>query len=131
MSKSYGNSDRADGRAGRHRASRSGGSSPTPRRPAQPKDPDACTLVALLRAFADPATVADVEERYRDRRHRLRRGQGAARGRHRAHVAPLRDRYERLLTDPAELDDRLVEGERHAGRRADRVLARAMAAMGL
>src|SRR4051794_37647514 len=31
--------------------------------PEQPKDPD--TLVALLRAFADPATVAAVEERYR------------------------------------------------------------------
>jgi tryptophanyl-tRNA synthetase len=33
--------------------------------PAQPKDPDTCTLVALLRAFADPGTVAAVEERYR------------------------------------------------------------------
>src|SRR5919108_434245 len=33
--------------------------------PAQPKDPDACTLVALLRAFADPASVAAVEQRYR------------------------------------------------------------------
>src|SRR3954471_20032125 len=33
--------------------------------PEQPKDPDTCTLVALLRAFADPGTVAAVEERYR------------------------------------------------------------------
>src|ERR671923_466225 len=33
--------------------------------PAQPKDPDVCTLVALLRAFADPASVAAVEQRYR------------------------------------------------------------------
>jgi tryptophanyl-tRNA synthetase len=33
--------------------------------PAQPKDPDTCTLVALLRAFADPGMVAAVEGRYR------------------------------------------------------------------
>ena len=33
--------------------------------PEQPKDPDTCTLVALLRTFADPATVAAVEARYR------------------------------------------------------------------
>jgi tryptophanyl-tRNA synthetase len=33
--------------------------------PEQPKDPDACTLVALRRAFADPRPVAAVEDRYR------------------------------------------------------------------
>jgi hypothetical protein len=43
----------------------------------------------------------------------------------------MRDRYQRLLTDPAELDARLANGEEHAGRRADRTLARAEAAMGL
>ena len=32
--------------------------------PEQPKDPETCTLVALLRAFADLRTVADVERRY-------------------------------------------------------------------
>ena len=32
--------------------------------PAQPKDPDRCTLVALLRAFAARGTVAAVEDRY-------------------------------------------------------------------
>ena len=31
--------------------------------PAQPKDPVACTLVALLRALPNPGTVAAVEER--------------------------------------------------------------------
>ena len=97
--------------------------------PDQPKDPD--TLVALLRAFADPATVAGVEERYRTG------GIGYGEVKERladaidAHVAPMRDRYQRLLADPAELDARLAEGERHAGPRADRTLARTMAAMGL
>jgi tryptophanyl-tRNA synthetase len=48
-----------------------------------------------------------------------------------AHVAPMRDRYQRLLADPAELDARLADGERHARQRADRTLDRTMAAMGL
>ncbi len=99
--------------------------------PDQPKDPDTCTLVTLLRAFADPGTVAAVEERYRTGGI----GYGEVKARLAdaidAHVAPMRDHYHRLLTDPAELDARLADGERHAGRRADRTLARTMAAMGL
>ena len=42
-----------------------------------------------------------------------------------------RSRYQRLLSDPAELDARLARGERHACRRADRTLARTVVAMGL
>ena len=99
--------------------------------PDQRKDPDTCTLVTLLRAFADPGTVAAVEERYRTGGI----GYGEVKARLAdaidAHVAPMRDHYHRLLTDPAELDARLADGERHAGRRADRTLARTMAAMGL
>src|SRR5215213_4508195 len=76
--------------------------------PEQPKDPDTSTLVALLRAFADPRTVAAVEERYRTG--------GVGYGEVKslladvidAHVAPMRNRYHRLLTDPAELDARLA-----------------------
>ena len=99
--------------------------------PEQPKDPDTCTLVALLRAFADPGTVAAVEERYRTGGI----GYGEVKARLAdaidAQVAPMRNRYQRLLTDPAELDVRLAEGERHACQRADRTLARTMVAMGL
>ena len=43
----------------------------------------------------------------------------------------MRTRYQRLLSDPAELDARLAEGEQHAGERADRTLARTVVAMGL
>src|SRR5215211_8094806 len=79
--------------------------------PEQPKDPDTCTLVALLRAFADPGTVAAVEERYRTGGI----GYGEVKARLAdaidAHLAPIRDRYRRLLTDPAELDARLAKGE--------------------
>ncbi len=99
--------------------------------PEQPKDPDTSTLVALLRAFADAGTVAAVEERYRTG------GIGYGEVKERladaidAHVAPMRNRYQRMLTDPAELDARLAQGEHQACQRADRTLARTMAAMGL
>jgi tryptophanyl-tRNA synthetase len=97
--------------------------------PAEPKEPD--TLVALLREFADPGTVAAVEERYRTGGI----GYGEVKARLadaiEAHVAPMRDRYRRLLTDPAGLDARLGTGEQHARERADRTLARTEVAMGL
>lgn len=99
--------------------------------PDQPKDPDACTLVTLLRAFADAATTHEVEARYRSG--------GIGYGEVKAllaevveqHVAPLRHRYDQLLADPPVLQERLIRGEQHATQRADRVLARAMIAVGL
>jgi tryptophanyl-tRNA synthetase len=99
--------------------------------PDQPKDPGSCTLVALLRAFADVATVREVETRYRDG--------GIGYGDVKVllvevieqHVAPLRERAERLFADPAALQERLSKGEQHASRRAEQVLVRAMTAMGL
>ena len=48
-----------------------------------------------------------------------------------AHVAPMRNRYQRLLADPAELDARLARGRRTPAERADRTLARTVAAVGL
>ncbi|MCA1699982.1 MAG: tryptophan--tRNA ligase, partial [Actinobacteria bacterium] len=99
--------------------------------PDQPKDPDACTLVTLLRAFADAAITHEVETRYRSG--------GIGYGELKAllaevieqHVAPLRHRYEQLLADPPALQERLIKDEQHATQRADQVLARAMIAMGL
>jgi tryptophanyl-tRNA synthetase len=99
--------------------------------PDAPKDPDGCTLVALLRAFADPATIAHVEARYR--------AGGIGYGEVKAllarmiddHVAPLRRRYEELLADPAVLAERLARDEAHAANHAAAVLERTMTAMGL
>jgi tryptophanyl-tRNA synthetase len=97
--------------------------------PEQPKQPD--TLVALLRAFADPDSVAVVEARYRSGGI----GYGEVKARLAdaidAHVAPMRDRYRHLLATPSELDARLERGERRARERADRTLTRAVAAVGL
>jgi tryptophanyl-tRNA synthetase len=99
--------------------------------PDQPKDPNASTLVALLRAFADPRTVAAVEARYRTGGVSYREVKAQLAEAIDAHVAPMRDRYKHLLGDPASLDARLADGEQHARKRADRVLAQTMAAMGL
>jgi tryptophanyl-tRNA synthetase len=102
---------------------------PTP--PEAPKDPDSCTLVALLRAFARPQTVVDVEQRYRIGGIGYGEVKALVAEAVDAHVAPLRDRYRRLLADAAGLDDRLADGEQHARDRADRTLAAAMEAVGL
>ena len=99
--------------------------------PAEPKDPDACTLVALLRVFADDSTVRGVEARYRTG--------GIGYGEVKAlltevveqRVAPLRDRYDQLLADPAALRRRLIEDEQQVARHADEVLGRVMEAVGL
>jgi len=99
--------------------------------PQDPKDPEACTLIALLRAFADAPTIADLEARYRTGGI----GYGEVKAQLaeviNAHVAPMRDRYQRLLADPRALDARLADGEQHARRRADRVVTRAKTAMGV
>jgi tryptophanyl-tRNA synthetase len=99
--------------------------------PEEPKDPDTCTLLALLRAFADPGTVAAVEERYRTGGVGYGEVKSLLAGVIDAHVAPIRNRYHRLLADPAQLDARLATGEQHARGRAERTLARTMAAVGL
>jgi tryptophanyl-tRNA synthetase len=99
--------------------------------PEQPKDPESCTLVALLRAFADAGTVATVEERYRTGGIGYGEVKALLADAIDAHVAPVRNRYRRLLTDPAQLGARLARGEQDACGRADRTLARTMAAMGL
>jgi len=101
------------------------------RRPQDPKDPDGCTLVALLDTFADPEAAQDVRGRYR--------AGGIGYGDVKALLAeqlhttltPMRARYEALLADSARLDAALEAGERHASRRADETLRLMSAAMGL
>jgi tryptophanyl-tRNA synthetase len=99
--------------------------------PDQPKNPDTCTLITLLRAFADAPTTHEIEARYRNG--------GIGYGEVKAllaevieqHVAPLRHRCQQLLADPPTLQARLSNGEQHATQRAEQVLARTMTAMGL
>ena len=121
----------AHGRAGPSCASKSAGSSPTPRHRSSRRTPARARSSRCCARSPTQRTVAAVEARYRTG------GIGYGEVKEllaeviEAHVAPMRDRYQRLLTDPAELDARLATGEQHAARRADRTLARTMAAMGL
>jgi tryptophanyl-tRNA synthetase len=101
------------------------------RRPQEPKDPDACTLVALLDTFADPAAAREVRGRYRtggigygDVKALLAEELDAT-------LAPMRDRYQALLADSARLDAALEAGEQRANERAAETLRRLSAAMGL
>ena len=66
--------------------------------PDQPKDPDACTLVALLRVFGSDATVQAVETRYRAGTIGYGETKALLADVIEQHLAPLRDRYERLRT---------------------------------
>jgi tryptophanyl-tRNA synthetase len=99
--------------------------------PDEPKDPETCTLVALLRAFGDRETVGAVEARYRTGGIGYGEVKTLLGDAIEAHVAPMRERYGRLLAEPAELEARLADGERVARERADRTFARAASAMGL
>ena len=101
------------------------------RRPQDPKDPDTCTLVALLDAFADPAVAREVRARYRTGGIGYGEVKGLLADELRTTLAPLRDRYEALLADAARLDAALEAGERHANQRAAETLRPMSAAMGL
>ncbi|HWT23903.1 MAG TPA: tryptophan--tRNA ligase [Solirubrobacteraceae bacterium] len=101
------------------------------RRPQDPKDPDRCTLVALLDAFAEPAVAEDVRARYRAGGIGYGDVKALLADRLETTLAPMRDRYQALLADPARLDAALRAGERHANRRAGETLLLVSEAMGL
>jgi tryptophanyl-tRNA synthetase len=101
------------------------------RRPHEPKDPDTCTLVALLDTFADPAAAQEVRGRYRTGGIGYGDVKALLADQLRATVAPMRDRYQALLADSARLDAALEAGERRANQRAAETLRRTAAAMGL
>jgi tryptophanyl-tRNA synthetase len=101
------------------------------RRPEEPKDPDGCTLVALLDAFAAPAVAADVRRRYREGGLGYGDVKAVLADELRTALAPMRDRYAALRADPGAVDAALEAGEEHARRRADATLAAMAHAMGL
>jgi tryptophanyl-tRNA synthetase len=99
--------------------------------PGDPKDPDACTLVALLDAFADAATAYEVRERYRTAGVSYVEVKAALARELRVAIAPMRERYLELLADTDRLDTALAAGERHAAERASATLAAMYEAVGL
>ena len=101
------------------------------RRPQDPKDPDTCTLVALLDTFADPAVAEEVRGRYRTGGIGYGDVKALLAGGLRTTLAPMRDRYQALLADSARLDAALQAGERQANGRAAETLRPMSDAMGL
>lgn len=101
------------------------------RRPEEPKDPDACTLVALLDAFAAPAVARDVRARYRTGGIGYGEVKALLADELRTVLAPLRAGYEALLADEARLDAALEAGELQAKERAAVALDGMAGAMGL
>jgi tryptophanyl-tRNA synthetase len=101
------------------------------RRPEDPKDPDGDTLVALLDAFADPVAAQEVRGRYRAGGIGYGEVKSLLAEELHTTLAPMRDRYQALLADPARLDAALQAGERRANERATQTLDLMSAAMGL
>jgi tryptophanyl-tRNA synthetase len=101
------------------------------RRPQDPKDPDRCTLVALLDTFADAAAAREVRGRYRTGGIGYGDVKAVLADQLRAALAPMRERYHALVADPARLEAALEEGERHANRRAGETMRLMFATMGL
>ncbi len=77
--------------------------------PSEPKDTQNSTLYHLYKAFATPAAVADIERRY---------AEGIAWGEMKqllfetinAEIAPMRDRYNNLMANPAHIEAILQAG---------------------
>jgi tryptophanyl-tRNA synthetase len=101
------------------------------RSPQDPKDPDTCTLIALLDAFADPAIAQDVRGRYRNGGIGYGDVKALLAEQLHAQLTPMRDRYQALLADRARLEAAFQAGERRANARAAETLRRLSAAMGL
>jgi tryptophanyl-tRNA synthetase len=101
------------------------------RRPQDPKDPDTCTLVALLDTFADPAVAQEVRARYRTGGIGYGDVKALLIEQLHATLGPLRERYEALSADPTQLDAAFAAGERAANERAAATVQLMTSAMGL
>ena len=81
--------------------------------PGEPKDTDGSTLYEIYKAFATPAEVAAIEQRY---------AEGIAWGEMKQllfeyineHIRPARDEYNRLIDDPALVERELLKGAERA-----------------
>lgn len=81
--------------------------------PGQVKDREGCTLFGIYQAFAKPAEVAVIRQRYAD---------GIGWGEMKQllfdyindHITPARERYEALMQAPEHIEDQLQEGARKA-----------------
>ncbi len=81
--------------------------------PGQVKDPEGCALFGIYQAFAKPAEVAEIRQRY---------AEGIGWGEMKQvlfdyindHITPARERYEALMQAPEHIEDQLQEGAKKA-----------------
>ena len=98
--------------------------------PGEVKDPEGCTLFSLYQAFATPAEVAIVRQRY---------AEGIAWGEMKGilfetineHIAPARERYEALLQAPDHIEAELQMGAQKARALSAPFLQKLCAAVGI
>ncbi|MBN1949183.1 MAG: tryptophan--tRNA ligase [Candidatus Cloacimonetes bacterium] len=80
----------------------------------EPKNPDDCNIFALYRLFAEPDEISALAQRYRTG------GMGWGEAKQALYevaeriIAPLRDKYQQILSDKAEIDKILDDGSRRA-----------------
>jgi len=96
-----------------------------------PKNPDRCNVFALLRLFASPEELAEIEGKYRAGGY----GYGQAKTRLaeliNEHFAPARQRYAELQKEPDYVWDVLREGGRKARQVAEATMQRVRSACGI
>ncbi|MCH7821437.1 MAG: tryptophan--tRNA ligase [Proteobacteria bacterium] len=98
--------------------------------PGEPKDTDGSTLYDMYKAFATPQETMDIEARYAD---------GIAWGEMKQllfelindHIQPAREKYERLISDPAIVEAELLQGAERARAVAIPYLAEIRDAVGI
>ena len=97
----------------------------------EPKDPDGCTVFALLKLLAEPAELEDIEKKYRAGGY----GYGHAKGRLAELIndlfAEAREKYIELEKDPDFVRDVLGDGGRKAREVAEATMERVRAACGI
>ncbi len=97
----------------------------------EPKDPEGSYLIELYALFASPEEVEEMKESYRAG------GQGYGHYKQqlfekmRDYFAPMRERREELLADPAFVEDVLAEGARRARAKGREVIDRVRHAVGM
>lgn len=97
----------------------------------QPKSPEQCNVMALLKLFASAEETAEIAGKYRAGGY----GYGHAKKRLAELInetfAPARERYETLEKDPSYVRDVLAEGGQKARRAAEATMQRVRAAAGI
>ncbi len=96
-----------------------------------PKDPATCTIFQIYSLMASPAEREEMAERYRRGGYGFGEAKKALLAKIEEHFAPMCERHEALLKDPAKVEDILRDGAKRARAVAREVTDTARAACGV